>query len=234
MAKGTRTQRPDDAAGAIQQWFDFGGGSTKNKGRATTIETTDPRDIDPEPQIVGWEGDTPILGPAKLLGKPVLTTGHTGEEGDNSLIEIPELHSPEAPEGSFTSGFHPDQPLSRAQIEQMLDSLYRGQGAIRNNRALPGVMPRGPLINVPLARLPGGPLVHVPPTLPRGPLVTTPGPQLGGSLINSPIPGLGLGGSLINRPAAGVGKMSLQDLLALRAVAQLQANGHPIAAQKVA
>ena len=231
MAKKTK---PDDAAGAVQQWLDFGGGKAAGKGRAS-VEGSDPRNIAAEPELVGWdEHDMPIFAPGKQIGKPELRTGHSGEPGDNSLIEIPELHSPEAPEGSFTSGFHPDQPLSRAQIEQMLDSLYRGQGAIRNNRALPGVMPSGPLINVPLARRPGGPLVHVPPTLPRGPLVTTPGPQLGGSLINSPIPGLGLGGSLINRPAAGVGKMSLQDLLALRAVAQLQANGHPIAAQKVA
>jgi hypothetical protein len=239
VAKGTRTQRPDDAAGAIQQWFDFGGGSTKNKGRATTIETTDPRDIDPEPQIVGWEGDTPILGPAKLLGKPVLTTGHTGEEGDNSLIEIPELHSPEAPEGDFSTRVHPDQPLTREQINQMLDALYHGSGAAANYTDIsqPPTGPRRPLITTPpQGALPGGSLIYVPRSVlggSRGPLITDPLPpsRPSGPLINVPLPGLGLGGALTSKSPA---TMSLQDLLKLRALAQLQASGTHIAAQRVA
>src|SRR5215471_485438 len=213
-----------DESGALQNWLDFGGG--KAKGRAI-IEGSDPRNEGEEGELVGFDPETgaAILKPGKQVGKPEINLGHTGEPGDTSLIHA--------------SG-HPDtwdeyEGSKGATVEdtlRMLEDHYGTSGAIRNFTDASKLLRRGPLINVPTMRLPGGPMINVPhATLPRGPLVTTPGPSLGGSLINTGLSGIGLGGSPIHTPAQG---MSLKDMLALKAYAQAQANGHAIVRQKVA
>src|SRR5215471_4255041 len=186
MAKQKLKPEPTvkDESGALQNWLDFGGGSAKGKGRAT-VEGSDPRNEDVQPEIVGFDPETgaAILRPGKQVGKPEINLGHTGEPGDTSLIHA--------------SG-HPDtwdeyEGSKGATVEDMLRMLedhYGTKGAIRNFTDASKLLRRGPLINVPTMRLPGGPMINVPhATLPRGPLVTTPGPSLGGSLINTGLSG---------------------------------------------
>lgn len=203
------TTRTEESARAIQDWLDFGGGKAAGKGRAT-ISGADPRNIASEPELVGWdEHDMPIFKEGPQVGKPEIVTGHTGEPGDTSLIDIPELHSPEA--------FHPEPvegkwtlPITPEQLNQMLEGLYGNRGGIRNFRPV-GELPRGPLINLPLGGLPGGPLINRPLGVrPQGPLINT-------DLGASPPGGFKEGYTLMPNRSA---------LLAALAANQAKAHGH--------
>src|SRR5215471_12639731 len=230
-----------DESGALQNWLDFGGGTTKGKGRAI-IEGSDPRNEDVQPEHVGFDPETgaAILKPGRQVGKPEIVTGHTGEPGDTSLI-----HASGHPD--TWDEYEGSKGTTVEDMLRMLEDHYGTKGAISNFTDASKLLRRGPLINVPLGERPRGPLINVPlGQLPRSPLINAALGQLPsspainvplgqlprGPLINTPLPGLGgPGGILINKPAAG---MSLQDILALKARTQAQAGGHPIVRQKVA
>jgi len=220
-----------DESGALQNWLDFGGGTTKGKGRAI-IEGSDPRNEDVQPEIVGFDPETgaAILRPGTQVGRPEIHLGHSGEEGDTSLIHAAG-HPDYWDEYEGSTGATPEDTI------RMLEDHYGNKGAISNYTNLPPPLRKG-LINTPLPpSMTKGLLAHYGPQLvgqrpgpmPVGGGYTPPTMLPTGSVIN--VPGFNLPGSLINKPA---GRISLQDLLRLKASAQLQAGGHPIVRQRVA
>jgi len=164
-----------EVTNALQDWLDYGGGNPAGKGRPT-LESDDPRVTEPPGRVIGgWEGGVPVPKQGKTPGRPRITGGHTGEPGDFSLVNIPEvLQGQEGGSGGILRDLGQLQGFSPEQISQLLESIYGDQGSIRRKGAgqkgpttftTPMPMPTGPRILSTPADFPKGPMIHTTPLL---------------------------------------------------------------------